>query len=91
MVLGNEKIAYKTVHWLHKDDAASTINLVKEIFRVILHYLKQFYKSDYGRVTDQKTLDEIKTIMVLVGEAAKKLDKYTELFHQKQKVTDFSW
>lgn len=88
-VLGNEKIAYKTVHWLHRDDASSTVNLVRETFRVILHYLKQFYKKDYGHVTDQKTIDGIKTIMVLVGEAAKKLDNYTKIFHQKQRVTDF--
>jgi hypothetical protein len=89
IVLGNEKIAYKTVHWLHKEDAPATVNLVRETFRVILHYLKQFYKKEYGSVTDQKTLEGIKTIMVLVGEAAKKLDKYTQIFHQTQSVTDF--
>lgn len=88
IILGNEKIAYKTVHWLHKEDASSTVNLVRETFRVILHYLKQFYKKEYGQVTDQKTLEGIKTIMVLVGEAAKKLDKYTRIFHQTQSVTD---
>lgn len=88
VILSNEKIDYKTVHWLHKDDAPSTINLVRETFRVILHYLKQFYKKEYGQVTDQKTLEGIKTIMVLVGEAAKKLDKYTEIFHQTVRVTD---
>lgn len=89
MLLIDEKIAYKTVHWLHKDDTPSTVNLVREIFRVILHYLRQFYKKEYGQVTDQQALEGIKTIMVLVGEAAKKLDKYTEIFHQTQKVTDF--
>jgi hypothetical protein len=89
IVLGNEKIAYKTVHWLHKNDASATVNLVRETFRVILHYLKQFYNKEYGQVTDQKTLEGIKTIMVLVGEAAKKLDKYRQIFHQSQSVTDF--
>jgi hypothetical protein len=88
IVLGNEKIAYKTVHWLHEIDAASTVNLVRETFCVILHYLKQFYKKEYEHVTDQKTLEGIKTIMVLVGEAAKKLDKYREFFHQTQSVME---
>ncbi len=82
MMIGNEKIAYKTVHWLNELDASSTVNLVRETFRVVLHYLKHFYKVEYSQVNDQKTLDGIKTIMVLVGEAAKKLDKYTHLFHQ---------
>lgn len=88
VVIGNEKVAYKTVHWLHQDDAPSTVHLVRETFRVILHYLRQFYKKEYGHVTDQKTLEGIRTIMVLVGEAAKKLDKYTQIFHQTQKVSD---
>lgn len=88
VVLSNEKVAYRTVHWLHKEDALPTVNLVRETFRVILHYLRQFYRKEYGQVTDPKTLEGIKTIMVLVGEAAKKLDKYTQIFHQTQSVTD---
>lgn len=89
LVLGREKVAYKTIHWLHQEDASATVSLVRETFRVILHYLKQFYKKEYGAVTDQKTAEEVKTIMVLVNEAAKKLDKYIHLFNQKQSVTDF--
>lgn len=79
--LAHEKVVYKTMHWLHKDDADETVSIVKETFRVILSYLKHFYRKEYGYVTDPKTIEGIKTIMVLVGEAAKKLDKYTELFH----------
>lgn len=89
IVLASEKIAYKTVHWLHPEDASGTVNLVKETFRVILHYLKSFYKNEYAKVNDQQTLDGIKTIMVLVGEAAKKLDHYVQNFHQTEFVTEF--
>ncbi len=91
VVLEDEKIDYKTVHWLHERDAPSTMHLVKEIFRVILHYLKQFYKKEYGYLTDPRTVEGIKTIMVLVGEAAKKLDKYTILFKEakSKSVTQF--
>lgn len=80
----NENTHYFTVHWLHKEDAEQTVNIVRETFKVILSYLKDFYKNDYSRVTDKPTLERIKTIMVLVGEAAKKLDKYTTLFHETQ-------
>ncbi|MBA2369532.1 MAG: hypothetical protein H0V82_10995 [Candidatus Protochlamydia sp.] len=91
LLLQSDKIDYKTVHWLDQKDAGATVNLVRETYRIILHYLKQFYRREYGYVTDQKTIEGIKTIMVLVGEAAKKLDKYTNLFHQAQKksVTEF--
>lgn len=91
LILDNEKINYKTVHWLHKQDADATINLIKGTFRVILHYLKHFYILDYKTIQDTQTLENIKAIMVLVGEAAKKLDKYTELFRQThdKSVTEF--
>ena len=89
IVFGEETIGYKSVHWLHQSDAPATVNLVRETFRVILHYLKQFYIKEYNHVTDPTTLEGIKTIMVLVGEAAKKLDKYTEIFHQTQSVMEF--
>ena len=84
LILDNQKVTYKTVHWFHKQDADTTINMVREIFRVVLHYLRQFYRKEYGYVTDQNTVEGIKTIMVLVGEAAKKLDKYTDLFYKTQ-------
>lgn len=77
----SEKITYKTIHWLNQEDALATVSLVKETFRVILHYLKQFYRKEYTYVTDPKTIEGIKTIMVLVGDAAKKLDKYSSLLH----------
>lgn len=83
LVLHEQKVTYRTVHWLHEKDADQTIAIVKDTFRVILHYLKEFYKKEYGYISDEKTIEGIKTIMVLVGEAAKKLDKYSSLFHQK--------
>ena len=90
ITIQDEPVSYRTVHWLHRGDAKETVGLVKDIFKVVLHYLKSFYKNDYTLVTDSKTLEGIKTIMVLVGEAAKKIDKYTNLFHQKhyKSVTD---
>ncbi len=93
LVIHRERIAYKTVYWLHQRDAPSTITLVREIFRIILHYLQEFYKGEYGSITDQKAVEGIKAIMILVAEAAKKLDNYGDLFHphkeSKSSVTEF--
>lgn len=83
----DKKIVYRTVHWLHRQDASETIVVVKDIFRVILKYLRNFYRKDYAHVTNPQTIEGIKTIMVLVGEAAKKLDKYSSHF---DKATDKS-
>lgn len=84
LILQDKPLTYHTVHWLHRQGALVTVNMVKEIFRVILHYLRDFYKKDYAYIADSQTLENIKTIMVLVGDAAKKLDRYTMLFHKTQ-------
>lgn len=93
LILHRESIHYKTIYWLHQKEAAATIHLVREIFRIILHYMLQFYKGEYGSVADQKTIEGIKAIMLLVGEAAKKLDHYGALLHphkeSKSSVTEF--
>lgn len=84
LILQDRKVTYRTIHWVHQEDVDSTVKLVRETFRVILTYLKHFYEREYGQITDEKTIEGIKTIMVLVGEAAKKLDRYTTLFHTKK-------
>lgn len=76
----------RIVQWLHPGDMGATVESVRETFRVILHYLRNFYRKESGYVTREETTEGIKTIMLLVGEAAKKLDKYTQLFlHRKTK------
>ena len=84
LIVQDKPLSYRTVHWLHHKDADVTIGMVKDIFRVVLNYLRHFYKKEYGNIANQQAVEGIKTIMVLVGEAAKKLDKYTALFHNTQ-------
>lgn len=76
-------VTYKTVHWLHPENADKTISIVKDVFKVVLNYLHNFYKTQYRYIKNEKAVEEIKSIMVLVGEAAKKLDKYTSLFNRQ--------
>lgn len=73
-------IIYRTVHWLHKKNAERVMHVVRDTYKVILSYLKHFYKREHGRLIKHESIEGIKTIMVLVGEAAKKVDKYTRLF-----------
>lgn len=79
--LGEKIRPYHAVHWLQQADANSTLEIIKNTFRVILRYVRSFYKEEHGYLADAQTVEGIKTIMVLVGEAAKKLDRFTKLFH----------
>lgn len=87
-ILNDEKISYNTVHWLTYEEAEKTVEIVKDTFKTILHYLKGFYKKEYGYVSDPKAIEGIKAIMVLVGEAAKKLDQCTSLKDKSTSVTE---
>lgn len=53
-----------------------TIDRVKEVFSVIFNYVQGFYKETSMYTRDKKTVDGIKDIMLLVGEAAKKVEKF---------------
>ena len=78
----NIPISYRSVHWLHKQNATKVMGVVKDTFRVILGYLRKFYKREVGHLSQHESVEGIKTIMSLVGEAAKKLDKFSELLNQ---------
>lgn len=74
-------LAPRAVEWLQSGDVESTVKTVRETFRVILNYLHNFYEREYRYVGSPELTEGIKAIMLLVGEAAKKLDKYTGLLH----------
>ena len=59
--------------------------LLKKTFTTILKYLREYCeKQHHGFVTDKESVEGIKSIMVLVGESARKLDKFTNLFHDSK-------
>lgn len=78
--LEKDKVASKRLFWLKERDGDGTIAAVKEVFHVVLDYLRNYYKEDYQKVHNDRAIDRISTIMLLVGEAAKKLDRFLTIF-----------
>lgn len=84
-----EGIYYQTVHWLSTTTPSDLVSQMQDIFKVVLRYLKDFYQTEYERLSDPSAIDEIKTVMVLVGEAAHKVDKVTStIFSTCAKITE---
>jgi hypothetical protein len=54
--------------------------LVKEAFRTVHNYLRHMYESDRSELKEPETQRGIQAMMVLAGEAAANLDRYTALF-----------
>lgn len=61
-----------------------TLETIKEIFSVLLNYLRDFYKNDSKANLEPQAVERIKTIMGLVGNAAQKIDLYTSLFYTSE-------
>jgi len=73
-------VVAKTVRWLHKKNAEHMRSIVTEKLHVVLNYFKHFYQSEHERFTRREAIDGIRSIMLLVEEAAENLDRYTTLF-----------
>lgn len=73
-----------------EDDGKTLLSKIGQIFRVILHYIKNFYENEYPYMPSPRTSGAIKGIMVLVGEAASQLDKFPAIVSaaKSKKVTE---
>jgi len=82
----NKQVTLRAVKWVGREDPDETAKLIKETFHVVLNYLKDSYSIETRQKEESTQIEGMKTIMVLVGEAAQKLDKYTTVFkHTKAK------
>ena len=76
--------------WHDKQHIVHNRERVKETFRVIHNYLQHVYEKDKGQLRDPETQKGIQAIMVLAGEAAQKVDRYSSIFkgaHDVESVT----
>ena len=71
------------VRWVNPKNQEKNKEVVKETFRVIHNYLNHIYEREQSELEDQKTQRGIQAIMVLAGEAAQKMGKFTHLFKEK--------
>ena len=82
----NQKVMSQAVKSLDliKEDPDSTVRGIRETFHVVLKYLQEFYQDEYRHMGSERALEGVKEIMMIAGEAAKKLDRYTTIFTRAQ-------
>ncbi len=78
----NRRFRYQTICWFHKKNGENTLKQVRTIFRAVLHYLCRFYSHRHSIQTkySERLEEGIRSVMVLVGEAAQKLDRFNQIF-----------
>lgn len=79
----------RAVDWRDPAHVMKNRDAVRETFRVVHSYLEHLYEKEKGQLKDRETQKGIQAIMVLAGEAAEKMDKYTSLFkgvHEPERI-----
>lgn len=72
----------RSIEWLKEYNSVETVKWIKQVFRVVFDYIRHFYVKEYGSNGQPAALEEIKSMMILVGEAAKKLDRYRGILEE---------
>lgn len=74
-------------------DASSdrSIQIIKNSFRVVLQYLKSFYHERTNYMLSEEDLFSTRTIMLLVGEAAKRVDRQLQRLYGTHAESVTSW
>ncbi len=64
---------------------------IRETFRALLKYMRDLYEKDKSQLRDEEAQRGIQAMMLLAGEAAQKIDNYTEIFKgdpEAERVTE---
>ncbi|NGX55575.1 MAG: hypothetical protein KR126chlam2_01211 [Chlamydiae bacterium] len=77
----------RVITWIQAGPDDQTIAVIKETFRVVHKYLEKYYSKLSQEADLKKLVDGVNIVMVLVGEATKKLDHYSAIF--KERVTEY--
>lgn len=80
VILHEGSTSTSSMSWIYEQAPEDRIEILKDLFHVILHYLRSFYKKEYRYMANQQATEGLKAIMVVVGEAAKKLDQRKDFF-----------
>lgn len=87
IVVRDRPLTFRTVHWVNQGNRKATVGAVRETFRVVLDYLRQFYEEKPSEEPSERAVDSIQNIMLLVGDAADNLDRYTQLFRKADQAS----
>ncbi len=80
MVAEGKPLLAKSVEWIDDPDASASIDKIRSLFDVLYNYLSNRLLEGEREGKRQETIESIKQMMVIAGEAAKKLDKFTDIF-----------
>lgn len=89
----SERPAVAPLQKFHIQNAARVMSGAKDAFRVILNYLKNYYRREYGKLVRHESIEGIKDVMKVAVGAFNKLDTFAHLFpdyiHSEKDTKEF--
>ncbi len=82
-----EEVELEEEYWVKAGSDERTLEAIRETFRTVHYYLEAFYQKMRKAEDGRHLIEGINAVMVLVGEAAQKLDQYGKIF--KLRVSEF--
>lgn len=78
---GEEEAHSRKIAWLRDESYDEAMHHLKVIFATIYDYLRELDAEDDSELRHPHSQRGLRSMMLLVGEAARRLDRYTQLFH----------
>lgn len=75
------------IDWANPKEVLAYEPLIKEIFRVLHHYLQELFDKERERLKDPDTQRGIQALMLLASEAAQKMDKFSSLTGSEKMIS----
>lgn len=84
-----QAVVQETFHHL-SSSGGNPIEAVRETFDTLLQHVTTFYRRQYSQLSNPKVRSNFRSLMAMVGEAGRKLDRCTGIFQQAYRVSDLA-
>lgn len=88
-VIQNEEVTYPEVLWLMPETAHEVLPKLHDTYLSIQTYLNDLYEQDDLDWESPKVQKGIRAIMLLVGQAVEKLQKFASFIHKEKELEPF--
>jgi len=77
------------LNWVDEASGLFLAKPIKALYQSIYQYMHEMYGDEHLLLTDMALIEGIKSIMLLVGDSAKKIEEIASQFNQKLDVHEF--
>jgi hypothetical protein len=82
-----QALVQETLHQL-AGTVGNPVDAIRETFQTILAYVSDYYRCQYSQLSNPQVRNNFRSLMAMVGEAGRKLDRCTGLFQTAYRASE---